>query len=149
MFFMSGNVEMGLNANSVSAPKKHFVAVRFTWSSLAYHVALEKIEFEILKPYINLWENGGPLEPLLPSKAVFLNVTREERIRRLHGRGDYESQGELASSDSFDSIFKHLDEAYASILSLWHLAASLRPGLAPGKVHGAAGGARPAGRGQG
>lgn len=118
MFFMAGNIEVGLNANSVSAPKKHFVAVRFIWSTLAYHVALEKIKFEILEPYINLWANGGQLEHLLPSKVVFLDVAREEQIRRLHGRGDYESQGELVSSDSFDSFFKRLDEAYATILSL-------------------------------
>ena len=104
LYFLAGNVHAGAIAAQANSA---VVAVRYVWSTLAYHMAIYGTPLEELAHVVEVVRREIPL----PDLVVYLDVDRENQLLRVKGRPDDVLQTELMSSAQFQ---ENLRKAYAA-----------------------------------
>lgn len=101
LYFMAANAQISETV-STSVSTQDVILVRYIWSTVAYHAAIERIKVEEVLPMC---------EPLIhrikmPDLVVFLAVDREVQKSRLNNRIDDKLQTVLGESDDFHERLK-------------------------------------------
>ena len=87
LYFVSGNAHLSALAGGVGAGR-NLVGVRYIWSTLAYHSAIERTE--VAAPLTMLKSVIPHLA--MPEYVIFLTVQRSEQHKRLVKRGELEKE---------------------------------------------------------
>lgn len=138
LYFTSGNAHLSTLAHGVCAGR-NLVGVRYIWSTLAYHSAIERTEVTVplamlksIIPYL-----------AMPEYVIFLTVQRSEQHKRLMKRGELgeEMPPELAEFDdrlsacfreAFDLLPARVITVDTTHTTVDDLAVSVRPFLNAG-----------------
>ena len=101
LYFTSGNAHLSTLADGVGAGR-NLVGVRYIWSTLAYHSAIERTE--VAKP-LTMLKSVIPYLAM-PEYVIFLTAQRTERHKRLVQRGELgeEIPPEVAEFDDLLSV---------------------------------------------
>ena len=104
LFFMAANAQVAETVTSLLVTRD-VILVRYVWSTVAYHAAIENV------PVIELMPMLEPLlsRIILPEFVIFMDVDREEQQQRLRVKQDDKLQKRLNISDDFQ---KRLKQAY-------------------------------------
>jgi len=107
LYFTSGNAHLSTLADGVGAGR-NLVGVRYIWSTLAYHSAIERTEvaapLSMLKsviPYL-----------AMPEYVIFLTVQRSEQHKRLVQRGELGAEIPLEVAEFADRLSACFREAF-------------------------------------
>ena len=95
-YFLAGNMQISEDIKDL-VKQKHVVCVRYIFSTIAYHAALENIGVEDVMPIIR----GYIKQLILPNIVAFLDVSREAQLSRLKDRIDDSLQSKLTASEDF------------------------------------------------
>jgi len=95
-YFVAGNMQISSQARDPSR-RKHLLCVRYIFTTVAYHAAIENIEVASLQPIVQVFSQWL----MLPDIVIFLNVSQKVQTSRLSGRVDDMLQTRLASSTEF------------------------------------------------
>lgn len=106
LYFMAANLHVSEEIRKSDAGSRT-VVVRYVWSTIAYHAAIEAIDVRTVVDFIS------PALRLvtLPEAVAFLTVGRNTQLERVAPRDEDGLQDELARSDSFQC---RLRQAYAA-----------------------------------
>ena len=110
-YFMAGNMQISARVTN-PLQTKHLLCVRYVFSTLAYHSALENINATELQPLVQIFSRWITL----PDAVIFLDVSADVQASRLRGRVDGALQSRLASSTSFQL---RLRRAYDDVRGLF------------------------------
>ena len=111
VYFVASNIEVAQIVKR-TLPKKHVIVDRYLWSTFAYHVAIEGIDLDSVRPVFTALRS----ELRLPDVVVFLTVNRTTQLKRLSGRSDDRLQVQLLRSDRFQ---RNLRRAYELTKKMW------------------------------
>lgn len=106
-YFWAGNMQVSSLVDRI-LQRTHLLCVRYVWSTLAYHAALEHISPSELLPIAHALS----VHVKLPDLVVFLDVSRETQLLRLKQKQDDELQSKLAISSEFQARIR---DAYAAV----------------------------------
>jgi len=112
-YFMAGNLQISSYAKKPSR-EKHLICVRYIFSTLAYHSAIEDVDVVNLQPVVKVFSQWL----MLPDVVIFLDVTREVQLSRMKERADDKLQTGLANSTEFQY---RLRKAYTDVKSMFNV----------------------------
>lgn len=111
LYFLAANQQVAglLNSGNADSP---LLAVRYLWSTIAYHAAIEKVAVaDILRttgPYVR--------DLPMPLSVIYLSVNRHTQIARLRVRREAGLQHRLSTSEAFYSrLSAAYEDAFAEI----------------------------------
>lgn len=138
LYFASGNAQLSALANRVGVGR-NLVGVRYIWSTLAYHSAIERTE---VTASLAMLESVIP-HLVMPECVIFLTVQRSEQHKRLVERGElgkkipldvaeFEDRLSECFREAFDLLPARVITADTTHTTVDDLAVVVRPFLDPG-----------------
>jgi dTMP kinase len=116
LYFMAANAQMSETVSAL-VNIQDVVLIRYVWSTVAYHAAIERLKVDEVLPVCD------PLihRVKMPDLVVFLDVDREVQKLRLKDRIDDKLQTVLGESDDFHERLKVAYQDAFSAIQVPHL----------------------------
>lgn len=96
LYFLASDAEVGAKAQATNGLT---LAIRYLWSTFAYHIAIFDLEVEDIRVFIDASKASIPL----PDMVVYLDVDRNQQLRRAQSRPDTGLQYDLMRSEEFQA----------------------------------------------